>query len=464
MSSSKQQRLIAIESRFRFGGPVLPSHHRLPAARSLAFLLCCTFIISLLSQQSFVFAADAGSKKSGKAATQSKIKSAQKKSVSGKSSSSKKQVAASKATSSSRKKAYKRASIASYSYDYKSCVIFSEKNKKVIFTRSADRKIPPASLTKILSMYVAEDAIRNRKINRNAKVTVSPKAAAAGGSRMGLHAGDKVSLNDLLRGMAVASGNDASIAVAEFIGGSEQNFVKLMNKKARTIGMKRSTFKNANGLPAPGQYTTARDMLTLAQSYLASYPGNLDKYHSKSVHVYKSKYSCNANPLLGVFEGADGLKTGFVSASGYNIIATAKRGKQRYIGVILGAPTSAVRAQQARTLMEACFTRPSAFAANDSDINTKTAAGNKNSASATKAASTAKTSKKAAASSKSASSKKHAVKPGGKSKSAATRQNPKAVMKRTADKAERSPKRTPKQDSSQKQLPKGQPLVLMSYS
>jgi D-alanyl-D-alanine carboxypeptidase (penicillin-binding protein 5/6) len=135
-----------------------------------------------------------------------------------------------------------------------------------------------------------------------------------------------------------------------------------MNKKARALGMKRSTFKNANGLPAPGQFTTARDMLTLARRYLADYPGNLRKFHRFSTLTYKSKFSSNANPLLGVLEGADGLKTGYVAASGYNFIATARRGNQRYIGVILGAPSSAVRAVQSRSLMEACFTDPGMFA------------------------------------------------------------------------------------------------------
>lgn len=245
---------------------------------------------------------------------------------------------------------------------FRSCLIYNSKTGKIIYSHSPDRQIAPASLTKILSIYVAEDAIKNRKLNRHAKVTVSAKAAAAGGSRMGLSTGDRVSLDALLQGMAVASGNDASIAVAEYIGGSEKKFVSMMNKKAKSIGMNRSTFKNASGLPAAGQYTTARDMLALAKSYLKTYPGNLQKYHNKSYHTYKGKFSTNANPLLGAFPGADGLKTGYVNASGYNLVATAKRDNQRFIGVILGAPSSSVRATQARSLMEACFTQPNMFA------------------------------------------------------------------------------------------------------
>lgn len=457
---------------------MLPSHNLLLSARSLALLLCCALVLSLTAGQSFG-AAEGSARKTpqSKASSSATKKAAAKKLNQGKAASGKqRQSSASK--SSARKKTYKRASSASYTYDYKSCVIYNSRSKKVLFSRSADRKIPPASLTKILSMYVAEDAIRNRKINRNTKVTVSARAAAAGGSRMGLRAGDKVPLDDLLRGMAVASGNDASIAVAEFIGGSEAKFVRMMNQKARSLGMKRSTFKNANGLPAPGQYTTAKDMLVLARSYLNAYPGNLDRYHSKSVHVYKSKYSCNANPLLGVFEGADGLKTGFVSASGYNIIATAKRGKQRYIGVILGAPTSAVRAQQARTLMEACFTRPSAFAADASEVNTKVSpkkasslASSQRPASSSKAKSAASAKsakgKQQTTASSSASGKKQAVKSSGKSKGKATARtagNKNAVVKKTADKAEKSKKRDRRGSGVKAQDPKHEPLVLMSYS
>ncbi len=246
-------------------------------------------------------------------------------------------------------------------------MLYDVKSRKILLSRSVDRQIPPASLTKILSIFVAEDAIKSRKLNRNAPVTVSARAAAAGGSRMGLSRGDRVPLDTLLRGMAVSSGNDASIAVAEYIGGTEQKFVRMMNKKARSLGMTRSTFKNANGLPAWGQYTTAKDMLALARGYLAAYPGNLQKFHNQSFATYNGKFTCNANPMLGAFPGADGLKTGYVNASGYNLIATAQRGGQRVIGVILGAPSSAVRASQARTLMEACFSNPSMFTAQTSD-------------------------------------------------------------------------------------------------
>lgn len=432
----------------------------LRSVRSLAFVLCFSLFATGLSAYGYAASSDSGGKRSIKQTTSQNSR-----------------LQSRKARASSKRR-YKRKATG-HSYDYKGCVIYNAKTQRTIFAKNGDRKIPPASLTKILAMYVAEDAIRNRKINRNTKVTVSAKAAAAGGSRMGLRTGDKVALDELLRGMAVASGNDASLAVAEYIGGSEYNFVKMMNKKARSIGMKRSTFKNANGLPAPGQYTTAKDMLTLARNYLNAYPGNLDKYHSKSVHVYKSKYSCNANPLLGVFEGADGLKTGFVNASGYNLIATAKRGNQRYIGVILGAPSSAIRAQQARTLMEACFTRPSSFAGNTPDVNTKVVA-KKASSSKTDAALAEKSDSKKKVSGQKAK-KQQVAKTGSATKNTTARSGsgknknkPVAITpakgkkgsaaKSTADKTPKRKKRQSQSSYDKTQQPKQNDLVLFSYS
>ena len=273
-------------------------------------------------------------------------------------------------TSTAKKKSNRKArasrSSAALRAPYKSAVVFNAGTGQVIFSRNPNTQVPPASLTKILSMFVAEDAIRARKINPNTLVTVSPRAAAARGSRMGLSAYDKVPLEDLLHGMAVSSGNDASIAVAEYIGGSEKKFVQMMNQKARSLGMSRSTFINANGLPAPGQYTTAKDMLTLSRAYLAAYPGNLQKHHKQIFNSYRGNMTANANPLLRAFYGADGLKTGFVNAAGYNLIATAQRNGQRVIGVILGAPSSAVRANEACSLMEACFSAPATLTAQSS--------------------------------------------------------------------------------------------------
>ena len=254
------------------------------------------------------------------------------------------------ATAASKKKKAPAAEVA-----YKGAIVYDLNAKKTLFASRADQQIPPASLTKILAMYVAMDLIQARKISLNANVAVSAKAASMGGSRMGLDRGDVVQLHELLRGMAICSGNDATVAVAEFLGKTEQSYVQAMNRKARALGMSKSIFKNSSGLPAKGQYTTARDMLTLARSYLAAYPKNLAIYHNSQTMTYKGAVRRNANTLLKNFAGADGLKTGYVTAAGYNLISTAKRDNVRLITVLLGAPSSEVREKESRQLLEKGF-------------------------------------------------------------------------------------------------------------
>ena len=224
----------------------------------------------------------------------------------------------------------------------------------VLYEQDADRKVPPASLTKILSMYVVFDSLRAGQLSLSDKVTISRAAAKTGGSRMGLRAGEKLSLDKLLYGMAVASGNDASCAVAEHVAGSQAKFVRMMNAKAQKLGMSRSAFATVNGLPAKGQMTTARDMLTLARNYIAMYPQAL-RYHSTRSITHRGHTAVNRNPLLGSYRGADGLKTGWTTASGYNIITTARRGKTRLLAVLLGAGNSQVREREIQRLMDAGF-------------------------------------------------------------------------------------------------------------
>lgn len=224
----------------------------------------------------------------------------------------------------------------------------------VLYEQNADQAVPPASLTKILSMYVVFDAIKANRVSLQDKVVISRRAASTGGSRMGLRAGETVTLEKLLYGMAVASGNDASCAVAEHVAGSEAAFVRLMNAKAARLGMKRSTFATVHGLPAKGQTTTARDMLHLSRNYISIYPDAL-RYHSTRSITHNQRTCVNKNPQLGNYRGADGLKTGWTTASGYNIITTARRGKTRLLAVILGAGNSQIRAREIDRLMDAGF-------------------------------------------------------------------------------------------------------------
>lgn len=236
----------------------------------------------------------------------------------------------------------------------KSAILYDLDRLEILYEQNADAKIPPASLTKILSMYVVFDAIEEGKVSLKDTVKVSRRAALEGGSRMGLRPGDKLTLERLLYGMAVASGNDASCAVAEHVYGSQAAFIKKMNSVGKKLGMQNSTFKTPHGLPAKGQYTTAHDMLNLARNYIARFPKAL-RYHSARSVTLHNRTSENKNPLLGSYKGADGLKTGWTTASGYNIITTARRGNTRLIAVLLGAPSAKVRAREIDRLMNGGF-------------------------------------------------------------------------------------------------------------
>jgi D-alanyl-D-alanine carboxypeptidase (penicillin-binding protein 5/6) len=171
---------------------------------------------------------------------------------------------------------------------------------------------------------------------------------------MFIQAGSEIPLEELLKGMAVVSANDASVAVAEYIGGNVEGFVKQMNRKASELGMSRSVFKNPNGLPARGQFTTARDMMILASDYLRRFPESLD-LHSQQYYTYHDITQRNRNSLLRHYPNADGLKTGWVVKAGYHIIATAKRGNTRLIAVVMGAKTPAIRARETEKLLDEGF-------------------------------------------------------------------------------------------------------------
>jgi D-alanyl-D-alanine carboxypeptidase (penicillin-binding protein 5/6) len=235
-----------------------------------------------------------------------------------------------------------------------SAILYDLDTEAILFEQNADARIPPASLTKVLSMFLVLDHINDGRAGFNSVVSVSRAAASETGSRMGLQPNDQVNLQELLLGMAVSSGNDASTAVAEFVGGSTPAFVRMMNVKAQQLGMLDSNFCNPHGLPHRDQYTTARDMLTLARAYLRAYPFAL-QFHSTSVFKYRGSVTWNKNPLLGQYEGADGLKTGWIRNSGYNLIFTASHGRKRLLAVILGAPDVSVRGNEAGRLLDAGF-------------------------------------------------------------------------------------------------------------
>jgi D-alanyl-D-alanine carboxypeptidase len=220
-----------------------------------------------------------------------------------------------------------------------------------IYEQNADAAIAPASITKVLTLYLVFEAIREGRLHLWDNVKVSSRAAQTGGSRMGLRNGDIVPVGELIKGMAVVSGNDACVAIAEHMSGSVEAFVEQMNAKARQLGMNDSTFNTPNGLPSKGQLTTARDIAKLSVTYLRRFPESLN-IHSMQSYTYRTTTHRNANRLLGTCQGVDGLKTGFVCAAGYNLTATAVRGDHRLVAVVLGAPSPGIRAAETAKLLQ----------------------------------------------------------------------------------------------------------------
>lgn len=235
----------------------------------------------------------------------------------------------------------------------KSAILMNMSDGKILYAQNPDLPIQPASLTKVLSLYLVYEAVNEGRAHLDDMVRISRKAWRTGGSRMYLQAGKRIPLRELMKGMAIVSGNDACVAVAEHFGGV-RSFVAMMNKKARQLGMTHSRFKNPNGLPAKGQVTTARDVLTLSCRYLDRFPEALG-IHSMRYFRHGRITQVNHNGLLHAYPDVDGLKTGFVAAAGFHIVATAKRGDVRLIAVVMGSKNPSVRAAETHKLLEAGF-------------------------------------------------------------------------------------------------------------
>ena len=242
-----------------------------------------------------------------------------------------------------------------FGVDTKAAMAMDIESSKVLFAQEADQPIPPASLTKVLTLYLIQERLKAGTLRLDEVVPVSQDASHAGGSTMRLKTGESVTVEELIKGIAVASANDGCVAIAQYLGkGDIAPFVEEMNRKAKELGMTNSHFFNPNGLPAEGQVTTARDMATLAQAYLTKFPETLS-IHSMTEFTHNNRVRHNSNSLLGKVEGVDGLKTGFVCASGFNIVVTARRGDTRLVAVVLGAKNRRVREREATRLVEEGF-------------------------------------------------------------------------------------------------------------
>lgn len=215
---------------------------------------------------------------------------------------------------------------------------------------SADRTRHPASLTKMMTLYLLFDELAHGRMTLSTRLKVSQRAAAMPPTRLGLGPGSRITVHDAILALITKSANDIAVVVAEGIAGSEAAFARRMTSKARALGMPRTDFRNASGLHHPQQRTTARDMATLARALLRDHPRFYPLFATKSFAYGKHRYH-NHNRLLYTYAGVDGMKTGFTQASGYNLVASAKRGKVRLIGVVLGSDSSEARnATMARLL------------------------------------------------------------------------------------------------------------------
>ncbi|MEJ5301168.1 MAG: D-alanyl-D-alanine carboxypeptidase family protein [Thermodesulforhabdaceae bacterium] len=236
----------------------------------------------------------------------------------------------------------------------KAAVLAEPETGSILYEYNADMKIAPASLTKILTLYLVFEALEKGTIHLDDEVYISHRAWKTGGSQMFIEVGNKVSLEELIKGIAVVSGNDACVAVAEHIAGTVESFVALMNQKAQELGMIQSHFANPHGLPDPQEYSTARDLARLAIAYTNRFPQAL-AYHSMKEFTYNNIVQYNRNHLLNKDPSVDGLKTGFVAAGGYHLIATAKRDGMRLIAVVLGATKPSIRERDAMQLLNYGF-------------------------------------------------------------------------------------------------------------
>jgi len=238
--------------------------------------------------------------------------------------------------------------------DAQSAVLMDGLTGQVLYEQNPGLRIPPASFVKVMTLYLVYDAIRAGQIKIDDMVTVSEKAWRMQGSKMFIKVGERVKVEDLMKGVAIASGNDACIALAEHLSGSEEAFVSKMNEKAKLVGLKDSQFKNSHGMPGEDQYTTAMDMAILSKRYIEDHPEAL-VLHSTVEFEYNGIRQGNRNTLLQKNIGVDGLKTGHVEESGYHLAATAKRDSQRMIAVVMGCNKVRKRAPEAQKLLEYGF-------------------------------------------------------------------------------------------------------------
>lgn len=240
----------------------------------------------------------------------------------------------------------------------RSAILMDADTGTVIFEKNSHDQLPPASITKIMTMLLTIEAIDSGKLKLTDKVRTSEYAASMGGSQIFLEPGEEMTVDDMLKGIAMASGNDASVAMAEKIAGSEEAFVQLMNERAKELGMKDTHFANCNGLPVENHYSSAHDIALMSRELLkhsgiTKYTGAYQDYLRKDTE--KPFWLVNTNKLVRFYSGADGLKTGYTSEAKFCLSATAMKGGLRTVAVVLGEPNTKTRNAEVASMFDYAF-------------------------------------------------------------------------------------------------------------
>ncbi|MDD1622825.1 MAG: D-alanyl-D-alanine carboxypeptidase [Methylococcaceae bacterium] len=225
---------------------------------------------------------------------------------------------------------------------------------RVLAEKEADKRVAPASLTKIMTVYVVFRELKAGHLTLDEKVTISQNAWETGGSKMFVEVNKQVSVEDLLQGVIIQSGNDASVALAEHVAGSEQTFATMMNEQAARLGMVNSHFENSMGLPTPNHYSTAKDLAILAQALIREFP-DYYRWDSQKEFTYNNITQQNRNQLLWRDASVDGVKTGYTEEAGYCMVASAKREDMRLISVVMGTASPNARANESQSLLNYGF-------------------------------------------------------------------------------------------------------------
>ena len=236
-------------------------------------------------------------------------------------------------------------------------MVMDSRTGEVLHSRNADTRLHPASLTKMMTLYVVFEAVESGEITLDKPITISRNAASEPPSKIGLRSGQKIRLRYLIRAAAIKSANDAATALGEAISGSEAAFARRMNRTARALGMSRTTFKNAHGLTESGHMSTARDMTNLGRRLLYHYPEYYHLFSRQSADAGIARVRNTNRRLLSAYRGADGIKTGYTRAAGFNLVASAERGNTRIIATVFGGRSTATRNARVAELLDMGFQR-----------------------------------------------------------------------------------------------------------